>query len=309
MRTTTSIAAGLLISGATWLSTASEAHLPPTLEPQARVAIAALGESSGIIASRRHAGVFWSHNDSGDGARLFAFRRDGSAVHPAATTPYEGLQITDATNRDWEDIATDDAGNLFVADTGNNAQGRRDLAVYMVPEPDPALATSAPATRRIGYVFPDQSSFPAEAGNRNFDAESLFWSEGTLWLLSKNYDNTRTRLYRFPSLEAHEGHVLELVGEFDIGGMATGADVSPDGRRLAVAGFRSATIDGQRRILGFVWVFERDAAGGYFTGRKWHRQFQAGQIEAICWDGDDLVLTNEPGNIFIIPFASLPAVH
>lgn len=299
------MAMGLLLTCAAWVGTAAEAQLPAVLQPQARVDIPDLRESSGLIASRRHAGVFWSHNDSGDGARLFAFRRDGSPVHPAAAAPYTGLQITGATNRDWEDIAIDDAGNLYVADIGNNAQGRRDLGVYVVPEPDPAQATTAAATRRIGYVFPDQHTIPAEAGNRNFDAESLFWIDGTLWLLSKNYDNTRTRLYRFPSLEAHDGHVLELRGEFDIGGMATGADISRDGRRLAVVGFRSATLDGQRRIIGFVWVFERDADGSYFGGRKWHQQFQAGQIEAISWDGDDLVITNEPGNLFIIPFASL----
>lgn len=48
------------------------------------------------------------------------------------------LQITGATNRDWEDIATDDAGNLYVADSGNqcvrrvykNEAGRWQVETY-----------------------------------------------------------------------------------------------------------------------------------------------------------------------------------
>src|SRR5687767_14630941 len=30
-------------------------------------------ESSGIAASRRNAGIFWTHNDSGDGPFIYAF--------------------------------------------------------------------------------------------------------------------------------------------------------------------------------------------------------------------------------------------
>jgi len=32
-------------------------------------------ESSGIAASRRNAGIFWTHNDSGDGPFIYAFDR------------------------------------------------------------------------------------------------------------------------------------------------------------------------------------------------------------------------------------------
>ena len=35
-------------------------------------------EASGLVASRAHAGVFWTHNDSGDAARLFAIGPGGS---------------------------------------------------------------------------------------------------------------------------------------------------------------------------------------------------------------------------------------
>src|SRR5262245_60231493 len=138
--------------------------VPVALVPVAHVQIADLKESSGIVASRRHPGVFWSHNDSGDAARLFAFRRDGSAVRASGDTAYTGIGIDTANNRDWEDITTDDAGQLYVGDTGNNGNARDDLAIYVVPEPDPATATRATVARRIAYAYPDQTAFPPPEG-------------------------------------------------------------------------------------------------------------------------------------------------
>src|SRR5215210_6734026 len=67
-------------------------------------------EASGVTASRKYDGIFWTHNDGDDGV-LFAIRRDGSLV---------GRARANAKVRDWEDIAGDADGNLYIADTGNN---------------------------------------------------------------------------------------------------------------------------------------------------------------------------------------------
>ncbi|MFO0950915.1 MAG: hypothetical protein U0835_07120 [Isosphaeraceae bacterium] len=63
------------------------------------------------MASRRHPGVFWVHNDSGNPPRLFAVRVDGSLIREYAVQ---------APNVDWEDIAVDDEGHLYLGDIGNN---------------------------------------------------------------------------------------------------------------------------------------------------------------------------------------------
>ncbi len=39
-----------------------------------------IDESSGLSASRAHRGVLYTHNDSGDSARVFAVREDGTLV-------------------------------------------------------------------------------------------------------------------------------------------------------------------------------------------------------------------------------------
>src|SRR3954468_6307892 len=91
---------------------AAAAFLPPEpLERLGRLDHPAIREASGIVASRRHPGVFWVHNDSQNPAALFAVRRDGSLV---------GEFTLGVPNVDWEDIAADDQGHLYLADTGNN---------------------------------------------------------------------------------------------------------------------------------------------------------------------------------------------
>ena len=53
---------------------------PLSLKPAVVVTHPPLEEMSGIVPSRRYPGIFWVHNDSGDEARLFAIRADGSVT-------------------------------------------------------------------------------------------------------------------------------------------------------------------------------------------------------------------------------------
>src|SRR4051812_43092038 len=65
-----------------------------------------LNEASGLVMSTKHPGVYWTHNDGDDGV-LYAIHRDGTVV---------GNVKVNAKFRDWEDIATDPAGRLYLAD-------------------------------------------------------------------------------------------------------------------------------------------------------------------------------------------------
>jgi hypothetical protein len=58
---------------------------------------APLQEASGLVASRTHPGVLWSHNDSGDGPRLFALT---TSVGDLGVFTLDGAEA-----RDWEDLA------------------------------------------------------------------------------------------------------------------------------------------------------------------------------------------------------------
>ena len=73
-----------------------------------------------MVASRRHAGVFWTHNEGHSQPReaLYGITREGKSV---AFYRIEGANL-----QDWEDIAIDDDGHLVLGDIGNNKRQPRD---------------------------------------------------------------------------------------------------------------------------------------------------------------------------------------
>lgn len=290
---------------------------PAPLAPAAKVQIPALTQGSGIIASTRYPGVYWTHNDRGVGdARLYAIRRDGTAVYPAGAKDQPGFELLGAFNRDWEDITADETGILYIGDIGNNDNARRDLAVYVVPEPNPYVSTSRSGSaqtvplKRVPFAYPDQTEFPPPKERLNYDAEALFWADGKLHIITKRRADHRAALYRFDSMRADELNILTRLDSYDVNMLVTGADATPDGRRLAVIGYGQQAFAGQRMDVDTVWVFERQDKGpAWFHGKAWKKQFQARGPEAVCWDGpDDLLITNEDGDIFVLPFKSLEAV-
>jgi len=243
----------------------------------------AVDESSGLAASQRAPGVFWTHNDSGDGPRIFAIQSLGGLVSPDP----DGVAITGAQNRDWEEIATDFRGDLLVGAFGNNANRRRDLAIYRVPEPDPFTATEAVAQARWPIVYPDQDAFPPLANN--FDCEAMFVASGEIFLITKHRADAMATLYRLDSRETDKPNELTLIQRGNLRGMVTAASSWSDGERVAVLTY------------GNIWLFEpanRDGATLFDSPAKW-LPIRARQAEAIAFiDRDTLIVTNEQRDVY-----------
>jgi hypothetical protein len=256
--------------------------------PYAMIVPEAINESSGLAMSCRFPGVMWTLNDSGDSARIFAITMDGKAVRPRNDAgPYKGIKIIDARNVDWEDIAIDDDGNLVIGAFGNHKIPRRDLALYVIKEPNPRLTRATPVIRKIRFRYPDQTEFTTVLNN--FDCEAVFAWRGKYHLLTKHRTNTRTRLYRFDDIDEKRENVLTLLGDFDIGGMVTAADVSADGKRLAVLTYNA------------VWVFAiRGRTDNFLKGKASRCAIAMGQCEAICFDGNDLIVSSEQRGLYRI---------
>lgn len=244
------------------------------LEPLGRLDHPPIREASGIVASRLHPGIFWVHNDSGNESVLFAVRRDGTLVREFKVA---------APNVDWEDIAIDDKGELYIADTGNNNALLPSRAVYVLDEPDPERPSDQPLkpVRAIHYRFEKK---------RRFDCESLYIWKDRAHFITKRYDGREAERYSIPVdtaapifkplIPRYEGTLAEFTEP------ATGAGLSADGRFLAVCSLKSTR------------VYEFDPE----TGPRPIAlvRYEADQIEAICWDGDDLVLANEQRGMFRI---------
>ncbi|WP_146458422.1 hypothetical protein [Rubripirellula tenax] len=109
----------------------SAAQNPATLHDPIRVVEPRLVESSGLAISRRTHGVFWTHNDSGGKAELFAFDLTGQSV---GHLRFPGIR----TAVDWEDMVSyvdNEVPRLLVADCGDNGENRSSVMLYLFDEP------------------------------------------------------------------------------------------------------------------------------------------------------------------------------
>jgi hypothetical protein len=107
--------------------------------------------------SRVNDGVFWTHNDSGNAPRIFAFNSQGESVGT--------FEISGAHAVDWEDMASFKQGKngfLVIGDVGDNNLVRKDYAIYLVPEP--VLPPKAKGLRATLKTLPQTRPLPQGDG-------------------------------------------------------------------------------------------------------------------------------------------------
>jgi hypothetical protein len=254
---------------------AQAADVAPGVRLLGRIQHPLLTESSGVVMSRRHAGTFWTHNDGSSRKReaLYAIDRSGRSL---AVYRVDGPRLTD-----WEDIAIDDQGHLYIGDIGNNDCNRDRLAVHLIDEPDPQSREAqgiVKVVRSWDLRFPDQP----------FDCESLFVHRDTGYVISKVRHGRNAELLSFPLAPPEAPIVLTKVCQLPITSPATGADLSPDGRLLAVVAHSGA------------YLFHCDEGfAALATARPFHVPFAGHHVEGCCFTPDGLLATAESREIYL----------
>jgi hypothetical protein len=232
----------------------------------------AITESSGVVGSRKYPGIYWTHNDKGNLPNLFAIDDKGKLIAEFRVS---------ANNDDWEDIATDDVGNLYIGRIGNN-EGRFDeVTVYRIPEPDMERTRTRP-----GRAAPDKT-WRIKYPTKPFDAESLFIHKGFGYVIDKRNDGKNASLYRFP-LEGAEQVTLEQVTTLPIDAPVTAADISADGNRLAVLcteGLYLFTINGDPSAVG-----KADPV---------KIRYKDTNIEGCCFTPNGILVTSESRQVYL----------
>jgi len=239
----------------------------------------AVCESSGLACSRRTPGVFWTHNDSGDEARLYAFDRQGRDLG--------SLALRGVRAYDWEDLASlviDGKGYLLVGDTGNNGRNAAVHMLYLVEEPavDPERGVQVremPVSQLIHFSYEDDY--------RNCEALGVDPTGKTILLVSKER-RMECCVYALPWPEnkPDKAFVARRIATLHVP-TVTAMDVSPDGRHAVVLTYGDAYQF--TRAAGEDWgaAFSRPAVLVEVPPRQ--------QGESICYgpDGRTLYLTSE----------------
>jgi hypothetical protein len=250
------------------------------------VAARRLTESSGVVASALVRGVYWTHNDSGDGPFLYATDSAGRDLG--------AVRVAGAGARDWEDLTAGDClvvpGRcLYVGDIGDNGRHRRSVVVYRLREPRPP---SAPAdTLRVVSLL---DSIVLVYPDRAHDAEALaITRSGDLLIVTKDRAGPAV-LFRASAGRGDGPRLLRRVGALAMrtglltGRLATGAALSPDGAMFAVRTYVSIHLF---RLAG-------DSIPVPLTGPSGLTiPVVEAQGEAVTFEGvDRLVLTSERGS-------------
>ena len=185
-------------------------------------------ELSGLALSHEQRGVLWTHNDSGDVARLFAVNARGRLLAEVAVA---GAQAVD-----WEDVAVGPAPGgrdaVYAADIGDNDAARPNVVVYRVAEPRLRGAGRGitAAARPLALRYPDGAH----------DAEALLVSpsSGALFIVTKDFSG-RARVYVSARPSATGIRTLRRVAQIELGGgeAVTAGDISADGRTIALRSY------------------------------------------------------------------------
>lgn len=201
---------------AAFASPATPVGMPPSV----------LGELSGLAASRRHRGVYWAHNDSGNAFELYAIAADGTLLQTVA--------LTGATAVDVEDVAVARCSAasgewcVYLADVGDNLAVRSQVAIYRLPEPDLLPGQTLPV-EVLPFTYP--------GGPR--DAESLVAEtlSGRLFVLSKIL-TTLGEVFRIDGLGTPGGGTATSIATLGPTSPAdvwlTAADAHPGGESVVL---------------------------------------------------------------------------
>ncbi len=208
-----------------------------------------LKENSGMAIGKDS--TVWFVNDGGNEDKIYQINNKGKIL--------KELEVKNAKNKDWEDMAQDKDGNVYIADTGNNANKRKDLIIYKIPNPDKEKGDKTKA-EQIEFSFPEQKKFPPKKKKLLYDTEAIFYAKDSLYLITKNRSdpfNGNALIYRIPAKKGN--YKATYLGEFipctDFSTCKiTAADISQDGKTVALLGY------------GKLWLFTNFDLSNFFEG-------------------------------------------
>jgi hypothetical protein len=272
-------------------------HTPRKL---ANLKDSAIRESSGLVASRTTPGIYWTHNDSGDGPFLYAFDERGQN--------HGVWKVNGAKAKDWEAIAAGPGPDvtktyLYVGDIGDNGERRADIIIYRVAEPTVNAGDESSNKRKPIFTEPSELirlRYPDGA----HDAEALMVHPrtGNVYVVTKRVFGDPQVYEAAAPLTSATTTTMRHLGELDVpslfGGIITDGAISPDGTRVVLCDYlRGYELVVRNASSDFNSIWKQPFATIDLGSRK--------QGEAITYrlDGRALLATSEGSSAPLLQIA------
>jgi hypothetical protein len=259
-------------------------YSPTTYTPPVKVDTISniLNESSGL----QMAGDYlWSFNDGGGAAAIYRIDTASNAI-------LQTVNLEDAANVDWEDIAFDGT-YFYVGDFGNNMNGaRKDLKIYKFPFSEippyaakPVVTIPKNKIEVISFKYRNQQDPVASGINKTrYDCEAMIVDNNKIHLFSKNWVSRNTTHYVINSIKAGS-YIADSLETLPTNYLVTGADKVPGQNLIVFIGY-SPTLPGKH----FMHILNDFSGGKYFNGNKRRLDLpdasQMGQAEGITFRND-----------------------
>jgi hypothetical protein len=261
-----------------------------------KIASGEITESSGLAASLCQENVFWTHNDSGNKAHVFALNSKGEKLGT--------WKVAGAENDDWEDMTAfkNEKGEcfLYVGDIGNNDRTRGEFVIYVIKEPkisdaDKSSSAKSPlsiaAAEKIKFEYPDM----------RHDAETLMIhpQTGDLYVLSKRMSGAAGVYKLAANYSLEKTNTLKKIADFSVpaipNGFLTGGGISPDGRRAVICDYYDAyeiALPEKEKNFDEIW---KQKISVVKLGKR-----EQGEAVSYSRDGKSIFATSENKNSPII---------
>ena len=224
--------------------------------------------------------LVWTIEDQGNENLLFGFNKNGELIRK--------IRITNIENNDWEDLSSDDQGNLYIGDFGNNDNERQNLAIYKI-NPSDLNKEEVEASEIVQFYYPEQKDFPPKKKDKVFDVESFLVFKNQFYLFTKNrssdFDGT-TSIYRVENnsqtkLPAKKLSEFVTCDNFNHCAV-TSAAISPDKKKVALLSSDK------------VWIFTDFKEDDFFSGNAKTIELENfTQKEGLCFETNESVLITD----------------
>ena len=236
-------------------------------------------EASGLAASHIRNNYYWTHNDSGDSARLFLIGKDGSS---------KGIVHFQQPVLDCEDIATGIGAAkgkyVYLGDIGDNFHFRPFINLYIFKE-DSLLYTIEKKQNFIQHYT--KVTLKYDDGPKDAEALMIDPVDSLLYIVSKREKNVGIYTASLKELFTQSTVVLKKMGT-TAHTRITAGDISADGSEVIIRNYDNLFYWKRQKGEPVYETLQRPAIQLDYTKEK--------QGEAVCFAADHSgILTTSEG--------------